>query len=368
MALNDYTTAQIGNASLTWIQSVVEAGPDHPPFFAWLGPHAPHKASTPAAWYAEHPVGNLPLVKGASWNYLGADKHDPLSVEPVISAEDEASIVQEQAYRLRTLLSVDDLVQGLHEYLVAVGEWDRTYWLYTSDHGYNLGQFRVDSDKTQAYDHVIRVPFLVKGPGIAPGQVLPHTASMADVAPTILELIGGLGSNAMQRVTMDGTSWAPILLAKPAESRSPQDQILGAGWPRTATIVEYQPGRKANSCSTGTVISPPGALPARAYNISCHYHDGPNNTFAALRIIAPQTGDLMYAEFVDGTDPNSYYFAPEKINFRELYNISNDYYQLYNIAEHPATPKSLLDLLHDRLHLALVCKGSAACNGALSFL
>jgi hypothetical protein len=41
----------------------------------------------------------------------------------------------------------------------------------------------------------------------------------------------------------------------------------------------------------------------------------------------------LYAEFVDGSDPDSYYFAPEKINFRELYNVSDDYYMLQNIAE-----------------------------------
>ena len=58
---HDYTTSQIGNASLAWIRSVVESGPDHAPFFAWLGPHAPHKPSTPAPWYAEHPVGDLPV-------------------------------------------------------------------------------------------------------------------------------------------------------------------------------------------------------------------------------------------------------------------------------------------------------------------
>ena len=94
-APSDYTTSQIGNASLAWIKSVVETGPDHPPFFAWLGPHAPHKPSTPAPWYEDHPMGNLPLIKGPSYNYLGVDKHIPLSMEPEISADDEAAIVQE---------------------------------------------------------------------------------------------------------------------------------------------------------------------------------------------------------------------------------------------------------------------------------
>ena len=50
--------------------------------------------------------------------------------------------------------------------------------------------------------------------GIAAGQVLPHVASMADVAPTVLELIGGTARSAPYRASMDGASWAPLLLAR----------------------------------------------------------------------------------------------------------------------------------------------------------
>ena len=128
------TTSQIGNASLAWIQSVVQrGGPGHPPFFAWLGPHAPHKPSTPPQWYENHSIGELPLVKGPSWGYFGRDKHVPLSIEPPISEQDELAIIQQQAYRLRSLLAVDDVVRGIREYLVRVDEWERTYWVFTSD-------------------------------------------------------------------------------------------------------------------------------------------------------------------------------------------------------------------------------------------
>jgi arylsulfatase A-like enzyme len=37
---------------------------------------------------------------------------------------------------------------------------------------------------------VIRVPFVVAGPGIAPRSELAIVASFADVAPTLLELAG----------------------------------------------------------------------------------------------------------------------------------------------------------------------------------
>ena len=46
----DYTTSLVGNTSLEWIKSIVSQGKDHPPFFAYLGPHAPHLPSTPAPW------------------------------------------------------------------------------------------------------------------------------------------------------------------------------------------------------------------------------------------------------------------------------------------------------------------------------
>ena len=218
--------------------------------------------------------------------------------------------------------------------------------------GYNLGQFRVDSDKTMVYDHVTRVPFLIKGPDLKSGTVLSHVASMADVAPTLLELVAGTARSASTRATMDGTSWAPLLLATDH----------GAAVTKTAALIEYH-SRGGNRCSGMNVGSAPGTPPSIKYNVSCHYHDGPNNSFAALRVIAPQTGDLLYAEFVDGNDPAGYDYAPAAINFRELYNVTNDYHMLHNIYAE-ASP-DLKILLHDRLQLAVACRGSHECGGVL---
>lgn len=99
-APQDYTTSIIGNASIAWIKSVIDTGPDHPPFFAYLGPHAPHKPSQPATWYADHPIGNTPIVKGPYYNYLATGKHAFLPLEPPISAVDEAAIQYEYGQRM----------------------------------------------------------------------------------------------------------------------------------------------------------------------------------------------------------------------------------------------------------------------------
>ena len=73
----DYTTSLIGNKTLEWLKSIKGSGK---PFFAYLGPHAPHLPSTPAEWYLDHPVGTIPAPKNTQYfDYLAADHHDLLS-------------------------------------------------------------------------------------------------------------------------------------------------------------------------------------------------------------------------------------------------------------------------------------------------
>ena len=226
-APEDYTTSMVGNYTLAFVRSVVESGADHKPFFAWVGPHAPHLPSTPAPWYADHPVVARTPPHEPYCGAAGVGKHSFVGTEPVINAVDEAAINAEYSKRLRSLLSGDGIVRALHAYLSGAGvggvagdEWGRTYFVHTSDHGYNLGQFRVDSHKTMVYDHCTRVPFSIRGPGIGAGTELPLISSMVDVAPTLLELAaGGLAADSPEaralvalRETMDGVSFAPWLI------------------------------------------------------------------------------------------------------------------------------------------------------------
>lgn len=285
------------------------------------------------------------MPKEVYYNHPGSDKHSFISTNPAIDSAAEAAIQIEHGNRLRTLLSVDDAIKGVRDYLVEVGEWENTYLIFTSDHGYSLGQFRIESHKEQVYDHNTRIPMLIAGPGITPGSDIKIPASMTDIAPTILELANGGELPEAEAAGMDGTSFAQQLLGNSnAES-----------WSKDAVLIEYQSIHKGNAGEEVPCLGPD--------QTQTYYHDGPNNTYSALRIIS-KTEDLLYAEFADVTNPNAWRFSPETINFYELYNVSEDFFMLNNI--YASAPENLKTYLHKRLHTAIGCSGQSSCREVLS--
>ena len=67
-------------------------------------------------------------------------------------------------------MSVDDIISSLFEMIDEIGITDDTYFIYTSDHGYQLGQLNLNWDKRNVYESNIRIHLLVRGPGIGAGS------------------------------------------------------------------------------------------------------------------------------------------------------------------------------------------------------
>ncbi len=68
--------------------------------------------------------------------------------------------------RIRSLQAVDELVDAVMRKAEDLGVLDKTYFIYTSDNGYTVGEHRRQPGKTTGYEEDIRVPLLVRGPGI----------------------------------------------------------------------------------------------------------------------------------------------------------------------------------------------------------
>jgi uncharacterized sulfatase len=88
----------------------------------------------------------------------------------------------------------------------AEGFEENTYVLFTSDHGHQLGAHRLLMKGPWMYEESIRVPFLLRGPGMKANHVADHIVSHIDVLPTLMDFCG----LAIPPI-MDGHSFAGII-------------------------------------------------------------------------------------------------------------------------------------------------------------
>ena len=61
---------------------------------------------------------------------------------------------------------MDDLVESIMNALNETDLLDDTYIMFSSDHGYHTGQFSLPYDKRQPYEFDLRIPLLMRGPGV----------------------------------------------------------------------------------------------------------------------------------------------------------------------------------------------------------
>jgi arylsulfatase A-like enzyme len=125
----------------------------------------------------------------------------PLMTQPQIDAME----FHHQS-RLRALQGVDDLVETVVSALERHGLLEDTYVVYTSDNGHHMGEHRLIAGKTTPYEEDIRVPMILRGPGVAAGARVAAMALNNDLAPTFAALAG-----VEPPAFVDGRSLLPLL-------------------------------------------------------------------------------------------------------------------------------------------------------------
>lgn len=165
------------------IDFVARTSASSTPFFMYVAPHAPHSRPVPAARHeGEFSAARPP--RPPSFAHVDAGKPPWVQRLPALDTDEIARIDATYRARKETLLALDDLIAGLVEALGQAGILDNTYLVFTSDNGYHLGEHHISAGKGTAYDEAIRVPLVIRGPGLAPGRTS-ALASVIDLAPTI---------------------------------------------------------------------------------------------------------------------------------------------------------------------------------------
>jgi arylsulfatase A-like enzyme len=207
---------------LTWkaMNFVNRRAPLAKPFFLWLTYTAPHwsppdpnpnppfnchRAAKPAPRHA-HAFDTEPLPRPPNFNEANvADKPAHIRRRASLGPAQITDIERMYRCELESLLSVDEGVKKVMDALQAKSELGKTIVIYTSDNGYFHGEHRIPKDKQHIYEESIRVPLLMRGPGIPQGTNVGSLVTNADLAPTLLDV-----ANFTPGQATDGRSLIPV--------------------------------------------------------------------------------------------------------------------------------------------------------------
>jgi len=175
-------------------------------FVSWLEPHhqnaAGHYQGPPGSKerYRDYPVPeDLRALGGGDWareypDYLGCCASLDINVGRIVDA------------------------------LKALGEYEDTLIVYTSDHGSHF-KTRNSEYKRACHDACVHIPMILRGPGFAQGQVIEELASLIDLPATLLQAAGlaiptGWQGNPLQQLANgDSESWPPDVFIQISETQ-----------------------------------------------------------------------------------------------------------------------------------------------------
>jgi arylsulfatase A-like enzyme len=90
---------------------------------------------------------------------------------------------------LRGLEKIDAALASINRAIKGAGLAERTVLILTADHGEAFGEHGDRFHGHSLYDEVLRVPLLVRVPGLPPRKI-DDIVSLGDLAPTILDIFG----------------------------------------------------------------------------------------------------------------------------------------------------------------------------------
>jgi arylsulfatase A-like enzyme len=299
----DYLTDVISQRGGDFVDTMAAEGS---PFLLELASFTPHRPSVPAPRH----IGlfeDVVAPRGPAFDRAIENAPRWLEGRNPRSQETLDRIDARYRQRARSVVAVDDMVGRLVERLEATGLMSNTYFVFSSDNGYHMGEHRLLPGKLTAYDTDIRVPLIVVGPGITPGTQIDAIAQNTDLAPTFEELAG-----ALPRPDHDGRSLVGLLHGHPVPS----------DW-RNAALVEHRHTvRAANDPDEQTAAS------------------GDPPSYRAMR-----TKRFTYVEYKDGE--------------REYYNNVRDPHQLRNVHDNVSPERRRR--LHAQLRMLARCDGAVEC-------
>lgn len=182
----------VGDETIGFLRRAAES---EKPFFIYAAFNAPHDPRQSPQEFVEMypldvislPPNYLPEYPYAESMSSGRDLRDE-QLAPFPRTEYAVKVHRQEYYAI--ISHMDEQVGRILDALDEAGLTESTHIIFTSDHGLAVGQHGL-MGKQNMYDHSVRVPFIISGPGIEKGGRRSTPIYLQDVMPTALEWAGG---------------------------------------------------------------------------------------------------------------------------------------------------------------------------------
>jgi N-acetylglucosamine-6-sulfatase len=296
-----YLTNVLSNASTSFLNSAAGSAR---PFLLEVASFAPHAPSVPAP-HDRGSFAGLRVPRIASYNK--PPRHAPGWLRGrFLGPERRHELDHAFERRVESVQAVNRMIGRLEQALRRNGQLSNTYFVFSSDNGYHMGDYGLFAGKQTAFDTDVHVPLVIAGPGIKRGSVNRNVVENIDLAPTFEQL----EDVPIPKSRTDGHSFVSLLEGKKVR------------W-RTVALIEHK--RPPYSASDPDRQSPVAGTPP---------------TYRAIR-----TATYTYVQYVTGA--------------REYYNRKHDPLEMDNIYRRltPAEKRRLAK----RVATLKACSGYTAC-------
>lgn len=176
----------LGNDGVEYIE---KASKQENPFFMYLAFNAPHDPrQSPKEFVDKYPLESIPMPD----NYLplyphfvGSNKIRDEVLAPFPRTPFAVRTHLQEYYAIIT--HMDQQIGRILDALEASGEMENTYIVFSADHGLAVGSHGF-LGKQNMYEHSVRVPLIVAGPGIRRNHRIDTPVYIQDIHPTVLQM------------------------------------------------------------------------------------------------------------------------------------------------------------------------------------
>lgn len=253
-----------GIAALEAIKRLKRHAKDKTPFFLAVGlyrPHTPYVA--PKKYFNLYPVEEIdvPEVPQGYLETLPAPAVNSITrKKEQVNLEDDLARQAIQAY-YASITFADAQIGRILNALKETGLDENTVVVFTSDHGYHMGEHG-HYQKSTLFENADRVPLIISAPGIAEaGKSTTTPAEMIDFYPTLAELCGLTPPS-----TLSGVSLVPVLNDVNAKPRTDALTKYAEGF--SLRTEQYRITEWGSAGSRGTELYDHSQDPAELNNLA----------------------------------------------------------------------------------------------------